>query len=85
MGFLNWLIGTIVWAAATVVYLDKRRKGVRRGRWIAFLAGYPWTLLGMFLVREGSLPQIEPPPDDEDRLLREVRVDRQLRGEGLSE
>jgi len=79
--FLEWLIPAIVWSFANVLYVDLRRRRKRRGRVIAFLAGYPGTLLGLFLVPEGSVHQIEPPPDDEDRLLREIRVDRELRAD----
>lgn len=77
--FLQWLIPAIVWSFANVVYLDLRRKGRRRGRFIAFFAGYPGTLISLFMVPEGRVPEVEPPPDDEDRLLREIRVDRELR------
>jgi hypothetical protein len=80
--FLEPLLGAIVWVAANVIYVDLRRKGRRKGRWVAFFAGYPGTLVSMFVVREGTIPQIEPPPDDEDRLLREIRVDRGLREGG---
>lgn len=80
--FLEWLIGAIVWTFANVVYVDLRRKGRRRGRIISFIAGYPGTLISLFVVREGQVPRIEP-PDDDDRLLREIRVDRELRGDGL--
>jgi hypothetical protein len=79
--FLEWLIPAIVWSFANVLYVDLRRKGERRGRIIAFFAGYPGTLLSLFVVPEGTLPRIEPLPDDEDRLLREIRVDRELRGD----
>jgi len=78
--FLTSLIGAIVWTVANVIYLDLRRKGVwGLGRIVAFFAGYPLTLISMFAVREGVVPRIEPPPDDEERLLREIRVDRELR------
>lgn len=78
--FLEPLLGAIVWTAANVIYVDLRRKAKRKGRFISFIAGYPGTLVSMFVVREGTDPQIEPPPDDEERLLREIRVDRELRG-----
>jgi len=79
--FLEPLVGAIVWVAANVIYVDLRKKGRRKGRFISFFAGYPGTLVSMFVVREGTDPQIEAPPDDEERLLREIRVDRELRGE----
>lgn len=68
-----------MWALANVIYVDLRRKGVRRGRIIAFIVGYPGTLISLFGVREGTVSQLTPPSDDEDRLLREIRVDRELR------
>lgn len=78
--FLEPLVGAIVWIAANVIYVDLRKKGRRRGRFISFFAGYPGTLVSMFVVREGTDPRIEPPPDDEATLLREIRADRGLRG-----
>lgn len=79
--FLDAVLYAIVCAFANVVYVDLRRKGRRRGRLIAFFAGYPWTLISLITVREGSVPTITPPPDDERRLLREIRLDREIRGE----
>jgi len=79
--FLDSILGAIVWSFANVVYVDLRRKGKRWGRFISFFAGYPGTLIALFAVREGSVPQIEPPPDDEDRLLREIRVEREPKGD----
>jgi hypothetical protein len=79
--FLRWAVGATVWCLANAVYFDMRRKGVRGfGRFVAFLAGNPTTWLTLFLVKEGSVARLDVPPDDEDRLLREVRVDRELRG-----
>jgi len=78
--FLRWLVGAIVWTFANVLYVDLRRKGTRRGRVLSFIAGYPGTLIAYFTVREGQVPRIEPPDDDEERLLEEIRVDRELRG-----
>lgn len=78
--FLEGLIGAIVWAVANVVYIDLRRKGDRGfGRIVSFFAGMPATWLWLFLVDEGEIPKVEPPPDDEARLLREIQVDRELR------
>jgi len=78
--FLREVIGAIVWAAANMVYVDMRRKGTRGfGRFAAFFAGLPTTLVALFVVREPGVPPLEPPPDDEERLLREIRVDRELR------
>ncbi len=83
MDFLRWTVAAIVWSIANVVYLDMTRKGVRGfGRFAAFWAGNPLTWLTLFLMKEPAVARIETPPDDEDRLLREVRVDRELRGLG---
>jgi hypothetical protein len=68
-----------VWVFANVLYRDLRRKGESKGRVISFLVGYPGTLVSLFTVQEGEMPRIEPPPDDEERLLGEIRVDRELR------
>ncbi len=83
MGFLlKELVGLFVWLVANAVYLDARRTG-RRGiyRFLAFWMGLPGTLGSLILVREGSHPRVVPPPDDENRLLAEVRRDRWLRSE----
>lgn len=78
--FLEAWVGAIVWAIANLVYVDMRRRGDRGfGRIVAFFAGQPTTWIAFFAVGEGRVPRIEPPPDDEDRLLREIRVDRELR------
>jgi hypothetical protein len=79
--FLQWTVGAIVWTLANAVYFDMRRKGVRGfGRFVAFCAGNPTTWITFFAVKEGRVETFAPPPDDDARLLREVRVDRELRG-----
>jgi hypothetical protein len=79
--FLQAAVGAIVWTFANVVYLDLRRKGTRNfGRFAAFWVGNPATWITLFLVKERRVEQVEPPPDDDDRLLREIHVDRELRG-----
>ena len=84
--FLESLIGAIVWTLANVIYVDLRRKGIRRGRVIAFFVGWPGTFLSLFAVPEGVTPRFDPPTDDDDeRLLREIRVDRELRGDVAAE
>jgi hypothetical protein len=78
--FLERAVGAIVWVLANAVYFDMKRKGVRGfSRFAAFWVGNPLTWITFFRVKEGGALQVEPPPDDEDRLLREVRVDRELR------
>jgi len=82
--FLEWAVGAIVWATANAVYFDLRRKGVRGfGRFAAFWAGNPATWITFFAVKEGRVEHVEPPPDDDERLLREVRIDRELRTQEL--
>ena len=78
--FLEWVVGAIVWALANVVYVDMRRKNVRGfGRFAAFWVGFPGTFTSMWWVKEGRSARIDPPPDDEDDLLLEVRRDRDAR------
>ena len=77
---LEAMVTAAVWAVSNLVYFDLRRKGVRGfSRFLAFWMGNPWTWVSFFLVPEGSQPIFEPPPDDEARLLQEVRTDRLLR------
>jgi hypothetical protein len=78
--FLQASIGAILWGVANLVYIGSRRRGERGfGRVIAFFAGMPTTWIALFVVPEGRRSMVEPPPDDEDRLLREIRADRELR------
>ena len=79
--FFIWALGASGWVLGNAIYYDMRRKGVRGfSRFVAFMAGNPTTWLTMFLVREGQVAKFEPPPDDDERLFREVRMDRELRG-----
>jgi hypothetical protein len=79
--FVIWVLGASGWVLGNAIYYDMRRKGVRGfSRFVAFMAGNPTTWLTMFLVREGDAAKFSPPPDDDERLLREVRMDRELRG-----
>jgi len=64
--------------------VDLRRNGRRRGRLLSFIAGYPGTLVSYFAVKEGRIPRIAPPDDDEDGLLREIQADRQSRVGGAT-
>ncbi len=79
-GFINELVGALVWLVANGVYVDARRKGARGAhRFFAFWMGMPLTWVWFFTVGEGSEPRIAPPPDDEEALLEEVRRDRSRR------
>jgi hypothetical protein len=81
--FLTDGVAAIVWTLANIVYVDLRRQAKRGfGRFASFWAGWPGTMLALFAVREGSATPIEPPPDDEARLLEEVRADRERRALG---
>jgi len=83
-GFIKELVTFIVWMVANVVYQDARRRN-RRGflRFLSFWMGMPVTILSMIFVREGSQPDLVPPPDDEEALLDEIRRARRLpAGEG---
>lgn len=75
--FLRQLVGLVVWLVSVAVYLDARRRG-RRGftRFVAFWVGFPATWISWLVVREGTQPDIQPPPDDEMALLEEIRRDR---------
>ena len=74
------LAGFAVWLVANGVYVDLRRKGEKGfARLVCFWLGLPVTWFSLLVVREGSQPRIRPPPDDELRLLEEVRRDRALR------
>lgn len=78
--FLNALVGAIVWTLANVVYYDLKRRGVRNfGRFAAFWVGNPTTWITFFVVRERRNPTFEAAPDDDETLLREIRMDRALR------
>jgi len=76
---LREIAGLVVWLVANAVYLDSVRRG-RRGfkRFLAFWMGLPATFLCKLLVTEGSQPDLQPPPDDEDALLEDVRRSRAL-------
>ncbi len=76
-GFVEQLVGLVVWLVALAVYVDARRRG-RHGftRLVAFWVGFPATWISLLVVREGSQPDIEPPPDDEVALLEEIRRER---------
>jgi hypothetical protein len=78
------IFGALVSIAANLIYIDKKRKGVRGfGRICAFWFGTPVTWLWLFFLKEGTRPELEPPPDDVEGLLEEIRRDRALRaGEG---
>ena len=73
------IVGSIVWVLANALYIDMKRKG--RSGWsriFLFWMGNPLTWLWFFLIREGSAPEIEEPPDDAEALLAEIRRERRL-------
>lgn len=73
------LIGSIIWFLANVLYVDQKRKG--KGGWgriVLFWMGMPLTWLWLFLVKEGSAPELQAVPDDADAILAEIRRDRRL-------
>jgi hypothetical protein len=77
---LEAVTGAVVWLIANGVYVDMRRKGTRGfARVCAFWMGMPATWAWLLVVREGQVPRIAAPADDEDALLAEVRMDRALR------
>jgi hypothetical protein len=72
--------GALVWGAANLVYLNKKRTGGRGpARFLSFWMGLPITFFIFVLVPEGEEARIRPPPDDEEALLREARRYRSLR------
>ena len=77
------VVGLMVWVVANVVYANQVRVG-KRGfrRFLAFWLGFPATFFSLLVLDEGSQPALEPPPDDEEALLREVRRDRARALEG---
>ncbi len=77
--FLKAAVGAILWSLANVVYYDLKRKGERSfTRFAAFWVGTPTTWITFFAVREGNHPRFDT-PDDDERLLAEIRMDRALR------
>ena len=63
------------------MYLDMKRKGVGGfGRIVAFWLGNPATWFTFLFVPEGRQPRFQPPRDDEEALLSEIRRDRKQRG-----
>lgn len=77
--FVKEIIGLFVWLVANAVYLGSvrtGRKGIRR--FVAFWMGLPGTLVTLVVVKEGSQPDLAPPPDDEDALLEDIRRSRAI-------
>ncbi len=71
--FLESLAAAVVSVVSNVTYYQRRRTGRGGvGRIVAFWCGVPFTWLTLFLVPVGA-PEVEPPPDDEDALLDEIR------------
>ena len=79
------IIGSIIWVLANALYIDQKRKG--KGGWgriILFWMGNPLTWLWLFLIKEGSAPEVVGPPDDAEAILAEIRRERRL-SSGISE
>jgi len=73
------IVVSIVWILANFLYIDMKRKGQSGlSRIILFWMGNPLTWLWLFLIREGSAPEIVEPPDDAEALLAEIRRERRL-------
>ena len=73
------IVTGIVSVLANLLYIDMKRKG--RSGWsriCLFWMGAPLTWLWLFLIREGSAPEIVEPPDDAEALLAEIRRERGL-------
>jgi hypothetical protein len=77
---VNSVVAGVIWVVANVVYFTRKLHG-RRGfaRLLAFWFGLPLTWATFFLMPEGRVDRIRPPPDDEGALFDEVRRDRALR------
>jgi hypothetical protein len=76
---LEEFITGVVWILANLLYIDLKRKGKAGwSRIILFWMGLPLTWLWLFLVRDGSAPELEEVPDDADAILAEIRRDRRL-------
>lgn len=75
-------VGVLVSGVANLVYFDLKRRG-RQGwtRIVAFWVGTPFTWISLILLPEGSQPSLEPPEDNEEALLEEIRRDRAVRGD----
>ena len=80
LGFIEAIAVGALWAVANAVYFDMKRKGTRGfRRFVAFWSGTPTTWGLFFLMPEGQVADIKPPPDDEAALLAEIRRDRAKR------
>ena len=77
---VNSVVAGVIWVVANIVYFTRKSHG-RRGfaRLLAFWFGLPLTWATFFLMPEGRVDWIRPPPDDEEALFAEVRRDRALR------
>ena len=73
------LITGVIWILANLLYIDLKRKGKAGwSRIILFWMGLPLTWLWLFLVKDGSAPELEEVPDDADAILAEIQRDKQL-------
>ncbi len=70
----------VIWILANLLYIDLKRKGKPGwSRIILFWMGLPLTWLWLFLVKDGSAPELEEMPDDADAILAEIKRERQLK------
>lgn len=75
---MEQLLGGFVWLAANYLYADMRREGKHGfSRFFLFWMGVPTTFLWLFLVKEGSEPDLLEAPDDAEALLEEIRMERE--------
>ena len=80
---LEAIVTVVVSAVSNMVYLDLKRKGIHGfTRFLAFWMGNPWTWVTFFVVPEGTQQVFEPPPDDDARVLQEVRLLRERATQG---
>ena len=69
----------VIWILANLLYIDLKRKGKAGwSRIIMFWMGLPLTWLWLFLVKDGSAPELEEVPDDADAILAEIQRDKRL-------
>lgn len=69
----------VIWILANLLYIDLKRKGKAGwSRIILFWMGLPLTWLWLFLVKDGSAPELQEVPDDADAILAEIHREKRL-------